>query len=164
MVKKLKTKIKRVEVFFIILIFIIFSMVIGKYFFKFAKEQYIEFKEYRRQQLIENLRKAYICPSELQTIYVAGGKVCRPDVPDSNYKKIFDTYSYKSNGKEQVYKFLSEGDIESANLMLEDNILHTNPLKYLILFHGQKILITINTGGFYSMVLGQFNTYFLHTT
>jgi len=122
MVKDL-IKLKRIEVFFLTIILVVFSITAGKYFYEFIFKSFSSYQEQRRLGQIERERQAYICPKDTLSIIVEGGKVCRPsDVVDSVYKTIFDAYSFKSNGKEQIYDFFSEGDIESANQILEDNI------------------------------------------
>jgi len=122
MVKNMKNQLKTIEHIFLFIVLVTFFIVAGKYSYPFITEHYAIYKENFRQHNIEKKRQAYACPSGTVTISVEGGKVCRPDdMPESVYKKIFDTYSYKSNGKEQIYSFLSEGDIASANEILENN-------------------------------------------
>ena len=121
MVKSL-IKLKKVEIIFLAIILIVFSLVAGKYFYKFTLKNYASYQELRRLGQIEKERQKYTCPEDMLTIVVAGGKVCRTEVADSVYKTIFDTYPFKSNGKEQIYEFFSEGDVESANQILANNI------------------------------------------
>ncbi len=120
--KGVNKKFRLIEYVFLILIVFTFLTVAGKYSYKDLYESYKSYNESRRQQTIEIERQAYTCPPGTTTIIVVGGKICRTEVSDSTYKTIFDTYPFKSNGKEQIYEFFSEGDIESANQILANNI------------------------------------------
>jgi len=94
-------------------------VVTGKYFHKDIIDIYNDYRERQRLSKVEHLRQAYVCPQGTQTIKISGGKVCRKDVENTVYRKIFDTYSFKSTGKEQVYSSLSSGDIRNADKIIQ---------------------------------------------
>ena len=119
---KSSIKIKKFEIFFIVIIIAVFCISAGKYFSDDILKGYAFYQKSYRLNQIEKKRQAYICPDGNKTIIVSGGKVCRTEVGESVYRTVFDTYTFKSSGKEQIYGFLSDGDIESANQILDNNI------------------------------------------
>ncbi len=108
----------------ILLVLLVCTLVGGKYFYKSLQEAYVSWKEDRRLALVEAGRQAYVCPENLKTIIVQGGKVCRTEAEadGSLEQHIFDTYPFASNGKEQIYSFMSEGTIADADSILNGKI------------------------------------------
>lgn len=100
---------------------LVFVLVAGKYVYDAMENALHTYKERKNEEKIEAYRQSYICPKDLNTIVVDGGKVCRPSgVQDSVYRKIFDSYAFKSGGKEQIYSFLSEGTLQDADMMIDN--------------------------------------------
>ena len=122
MVTRIMKKVKLIEYVALILALTAFLLVAGKYSNEFILDHYTAYKESAHQVAIEKERQAYVCSERELTIPISGGKVCRPKVPDSIYRDIFDTYSFSSGGKEQIYSLFSNGDMESANQILQDSI------------------------------------------
>lgn len=123
-------RIKKIEYLLLPLIIIIFIFVSGKYFYSpivkktadkgslyFITKNYVEAK-------VEKIKKVFadekVCPPDKKTIDAPGGRLCRADAEPSIWLTIFDTYPVSGGGKEIIYDFLDEGDIELANKYLDN--------------------------------------------
>ncbi len=120
MVKKLKNWILSFAM--ILTIILVVSVVVGKYFLDTGKIAYKEYQQNIKLKVLQNLRNSYECHQNEIKIEVAGGKVCRYDVAESEYRNIFDTYPISSDGKEDLYAMLKQGTLKEANQILDNNI------------------------------------------
>ncbi len=115
-------KLKRIELVFLVIVLTTAIIVVGKYIYPTVKEQANEliqtYKNYRKAEQ----RKKYNCPENLITIQLLEGKVCREQVDDSPYRKVFDTYNLDAKGKEQLYSLISEGTIKDADSIMNNII------------------------------------------
>ena len=94
----------------------------GKYYFGFAKNVYLNLPEYKKIAEVKKTRKNFVCMQESTEVKVFGGKVCKTLTETTSYQKIFETYPIESGGKEQIYKLLSQGSVEVADKILENEI------------------------------------------
>mgnify|MGYP001590399688 CR=1 FL=1 len=78
---------------------------------------------YQTKKLIDY--KFVNCPEDQIKIKVSDGYLCREEASPSIYLQIYDTYPRSNNGKETIYNFLEEWDIEIADNYLND--LYTMP-------------------------------------
>ena len=61
-----------------------------------------------------------ICEQNQLCINIKGGYVCRTEQNKSIYLIIYDHYPKSNNGKEVLYDFFNEGDIDTADKLMED--------------------------------------------
>lgn len=122
MVKNIIKKSNTKELIFIGIVIVSFFVVAGKYLYPTIRNYYEDWSERRVSASQDRERYAYVCPPGTTAIMLSvdGAKVCRGEEEPSAYRDIFDTYSFKSSGKEQSYSFLSIGSMENANKLLRN--------------------------------------------
>lgn len=123
-------RIKKIEYLLIPIVLLVFFLVSGKYFYSpVIKNKTLEGSLYFMtknyvQAKIGEFKKVFaeekICPLDRKTIDVPGGRLCRIDAEPSIWLTMFDTYPMSGEGKEIIYDFLDEGDIELANKYLDN--------------------------------------------
>jgi peptidoglycan/xylan/chitin deacetylase (PgdA/CDA1 family) len=108
-------KIKKREIVFFIFVCFIFLCVVGKYTYKSFWEEKIHTFLNRKTPIVWD----YSCKEGEIKIAVPGGTVCRPANTD-NYKwiSIFDKYPLSGQGKEVLYDFFNEENVDAADKML----------------------------------------------
>jgi peptidoglycan/xylan/chitin deacetylase (PgdA/CDA1 family) len=119
-------KIKSIEFVIIVAVFVLFVLLVNKYIINnFDVPKLAE----NGRDFIEELRKdeSVQCKDGQIKISLADGELCRDDVQyqgneDDIYLEIFDTYPKYGNGKEFIYDFLNQGELEVADNYLEGNI------------------------------------------
>lgn len=117
---------KKIEYLFVIVIIALFVVLANKYILrnfdisKVTKNTVAFIKSSKPEPKV-------VCKEGQIKITVEGGDLCRDNVQYNGsesdiYLKIYDTYPKYGNGKEIVYSFLDEGDIETADNYLNNNI------------------------------------------
>ncbi|MCK5588981.1 MAG: heparinase II/III family protein [Candidatus Pacebacteria bacterium] len=121
-------KIKKIEIFFIIITIILFFILGNKYIIDGITKRF-EVKEIYnsvKENIIEKftLEEEIICGNNQIKISVQDGGLCREKIDEKDYKylEIYDTYPKSVNGKEIIYDFLDEGDIVIADAYLKNEI------------------------------------------
>ncbi len=119
---------KKLELFFILIVILIFFTLSNKYVIKGMKDRFdvgglVDKIISLRYDLLTD--KSITCEGNKVDIFVEGGKLCRKRIASENdnrykYLEIFDNYPKTVNGKESVYDFLDEGDIKVADNFLNN--------------------------------------------
>lgn len=119
MVKRIKTK----EIPFLLLTLVIFVAVAGKYHRYWLQDAYYKVAELiDTSKSVERAKKIVGCPDNQILIKTSNGNLCRNEASPSALLDIFDKYPAVSDGREIIYSFLDEGDIKTADMMLEDKM------------------------------------------
>ncbi|MBT4403029.1 polysaccharide deacetylase family protein [Candidatus Falkowbacteria bacterium] len=127
MVKNLK----KIEIFFILIMIITFFILVNKYIIKGITSRFeiVEIFNNTKDRTIKKFtpEKKIICNDNQIKISVQEGDLCRKKITDEErekyqYLEIFDTYPKTVKGREIIYDFLDEGDIEIADAYLNNEI------------------------------------------
>jgi len=119
--KKLKSEIRKIEVFVALVVLALFAVAGGKYFYRPLFAKYQEYSETKRLQKVTQQITRVNCDERQNSVQVSGGLVCVNTVyPDSVNTDIFVKYPLRNDGKESPYKFLNTGDIKTADLIVEN--------------------------------------------
>ncbi len=114
--------IRTIEIFFLLFVFALFF---------FVAEKYVDFRLIGNKALslfsqvkamVGKEENDVVCSSGEVKIVLADGEICRSDVDESRWIRIFDTYPKHANGREIVYEFLDKGDIAVADHYLENEV------------------------------------------
>ena len=122
---------RKLELFFILIIFLIFFILSDKYIINGLNSRFemsnffYKTKEKIFQPFISE--KKIICNQNQIKIFVTGGNLCRKKITTTEkknypYLEIFDTYPKTNKGKEIIYTFLDEGDITIADSYLNNEL------------------------------------------
>src|SRR3989344_1683138 len=111
---------KKTELFIGLLAIFLFITLVGRYFYVDFIEESISSKFYNSKKWIEY--NIVSCKENQIKIKVSDGYLCREESEPSIFLQIYDTYPRSNNGKEIVYKFLDEGEIEVADRYLDNFI------------------------------------------
>jgi peptidoglycan/xylan/chitin deacetylase (PgdA/CDA1 family) len=128
----MKKKTRIIEYLIASFVFILFLLLVNRYILnntEYGAGALMEGQVKRIINIVDN--KIGKCDDGEIRINIEGGYVCRIDnIEEDDYSHIFDTYPISANGREVVYDFLNRGDIEIANLMLENiyDITRYNPI------------------------------------
>ena len=116
-----KKRLRKIEVFIGCFVVFVFLAVSAKYYVN-----YYEIEGSLRQIFWDNfLAKAPFFRVRVNCLFnqikveLPDSEICRNPLPDSVYLEIYDTHALKPSGLEVVYRFMEEGTIEDANLLLE---------------------------------------------
>lgn len=115
MVKKLKVR----EIPFLFLVVVVFVVVAGKYHKSWLTEGYRSIQErWLATQPEVAVKRISTCSGTEILIKTDNGNLCREVASPSAWLDIFDQYPAIADGREIIYEFLDEGDLEMADLML----------------------------------------------
>lgn len=118
--KKLKVR----EIPFLLLVLIVFITVAGKYHQYWLGDLYNKFIQvvYPKQERVRVAQVLNECPIDQVLIRTSNGNLCRVHALPSKTLEIFDNYPALSDQRATIYEFLNEGNIELADMMLEDQM------------------------------------------
>ena len=109
---------KKRELIVMFAMIFLFVILLGRYFYMDDIKETISDAVYNTEKLISY--KFVNCPEDQIKIKVSDGYLCREEAEPSIYLQIYDTYPRSNNGKETIYNFLEEWDIEIADNYLND--------------------------------------------
>jgi len=112
-------RIRRTEIIVIMIVVAVFIVVAGKYLYPDARAGVLSASDYVSHRIAAYKIVRPPKPGQLK-IAVPGGFVYREKAEPSVWLHIYDTYPKSANGKEVLYGFLDQGDITSADKILDD--------------------------------------------
>jgi hypothetical protein len=97
------------------------ALLLGNYFHynnAIIKKAHVTFHDLKLEVRDALYKQKY--PDDYITIKVADGEIHRKPLKQSQWTHIYDTYPLSSNGKDLIYDFLDDGDMASADLLLNN--------------------------------------------